>query len=199
MAYNDGDYLFTVRGTMAGSEEFSNTWACKSVDQGTNLTAVVDALNTFYDTLATGATPIWNDETVISSLRAQDLFVGEDVPVVWNSITGNSNTVLMPTECSLRISLSGGGRHRGGPFLPPMRSASLDKDGRVLTGYQSAVADALVGLLNDVDAAGAQVALHAPSLTAVVDLTSAKVGRVFDAIRRRRNELPEDYLAVAIP
>lgn len=199
MAYAVGDYLITIRGTMADAEEFANTWAVKDVGDDVGSQDILDVFHVFYETLATGATPVWNDATFITQARVVNLFDGLDQAVTWDSIQGNSDVFLLPTECALRVSIAVGGHRRGGPFLPPFRRESLTKDGRVGTGYQAAVVSALQDLVDSAEIAGWKLGLHSPTDLAVYNAGAVKVGRVFDVIRKRRNELPEAYSSVVMP
>lgn len=198
MAYIAGDGLLTVRGIISGVEEFANTWAFYGVDDDGVAGDVVLAVNAMYDTIAAGAAPLWPDTTVINGARYVNLFTGAEVAVPWPSIDGDNGNDSLPAECALRVSLKTLTTN-GGPFLPAFTVDNVDAVGQLTTAAQNVVHDAVQQMLDDVDALGASVGLHSPTALGVLHLTGAKVGKTYDVIRRRRNDLPEAYLSITLP
>lgn len=193
MAYASGDILMRIEGTLAGAESFANTWAFKDVASAAEAQDVADALHAFYADIAD---PWWMNNVDAVNASYRDLFGGGTFALAWTTITGATASNLLPTECALRLSIRTLPLNsRGGPFLAGFGQNSIDDDGTLLTGAQTAIVTALDNLATALagTTTPARLGLHRPTSTDVVAASSVRVGVVFDAIRRRRNDLPENY------
>lgn len=193
MAYDNNMWTVRVDGVTATSESWANTWCFHRTDPAATIDDVITALHTFYDDLATG---FWTAQTSAESATWRQLNTGDVGAGTWASIVGANAGPLLPPECAIRVSLSAPGNHRGGPFLTGFRSGSLDADGSFTgaAGVVTLVTDMQTALLAD----DWEIAIHG-----VKDLTTwiadkVRVGEVYDVIRRRRNQLPENYAVAAL-
>lgn len=198
MAYVAGDRLWVVRGTISGTEEFANTWATQSGGDVADDDLLAQDFNDFYAELANGAAPIWSADVSAVSIRCVDLFSGAEIPVSWTVQTGSNGNPLLPPEVALRVSLGAFSNIRGGPFLPSPTNDVTDDFGQLTTAYQNVVRDAMAALTASIIGHDALLGLHSPTQSAVLDLLSGKVGKTFDVIRARRNNMPESYLAFPV-
>lgn len=199
MAYTDGMNLVIIRGNLGSAEVWSNTWAIDSDPLTVDYAAVRDAFQAFYSELATGAAPIFGEEWSAVSYQRRDLFVGATDEPSWEELEGTNGADMLPYECALRISLTAGPGHRGGPFLAGMTVESLQSTGGLMkVAYQNVIHDALSALVSDLGDANAALGLHRPTTTTVGVVGTYKVGQVFDVIRRRRNQQLESYLSDSV-
>lgn len=197
MAYAAGDALVRVEGTLAGSEAFANVWAFKSVSNASDAQDVADQLHTFYDAYFTAHS---TDRATVVSCSYTPLFTGGNIALDWTTITGAVATDLLPTECALRLSFRTlPGNTRGGPFLPGFCVNALDADGMLDSTAHTNMTTYVSDLVADIaGSTPAQPGIHSPTTTSVIEATSIRVGRVFDVIRKRRNDLPENYTIVPV-
>lgn len=198
MAYDAADILMRIEGTLAGSEQFSNTWAFKDVPDAAVAQEVADVMHQLYfDIFDARSTALASAVTC----EYTPLFTGGNIGLDWTTVTGGVATDLVPTECAVRFSLrslpSGVG---GGPFFPGWAVNALDADGTLDDATVAVIVTALEAMVLGLSGTTgpAQLGIHRPTTETVVEATSIRVGRVFDVIRRRRNELPEDYATVAV-
>lgn len=194
MAFEAGDILVRIEGTLASAESWANVWAFKDVADGTEAQAVADALHAFYADIAD---PWWMTPCSAVNASYRDLFGGGTFGLSWTTVTGATDSNLLPTECALRLSIRTLPlQSRGGPFLPGFGENGIQQNGTLLVAAQSAIKDALDDLATALAAttSPARLGLHRPTTVDVVAASSVRTGLVFDAIRRRRNDLPENYV-----
>lgn len=197
MAYAAGDALVRVEGILAGSEGFANVWAFKSVSNASDAQDVADALHTFYDSYFTSHSTA---RASVVTCSYTPLFTGGNIALTWAQIDGAVATDLLPTECALRLSFrSLPGGTRGGPFLPGFCVNALDQDGMLDSTAHTNMTTYVGDLVADVaGSTPAQMGIHSPTTESVIEATSIRVGRVFDVIRKRRNDLPENYTTITV-
>lgn len=117
--------------------------------------------------------------------------------------SAGSGTVSLPPQCSVVASLrtpTAGPRGRGRMYLPVPAVAALVNSGRIGPGPRQGFADGLQLFFNDwnADALTAPVGVASGMGGFVTTVTRIEIGDVVDTQRRRRDALPEDYLARAI-
>jgi hypothetical protein len=195
MPYDLNDLAVTVTGTLFGGEVWSNSWAFKSTAPSPDPQDAVDILHEFYTFLYTNLPAISNECAAVDA-DARILSTPADVTVSWESVTGGGGFNLIPTECALRLSMTGVDGAKGGPFLAGFGTAGIGDGGVISSGYKAEVTSALTAMAADLVASDWTLGLRRPTVTEVEEVVSVRVGQVFDAIRRRRNDLPENYTAV---
>jgi len=198
MAYSANDNLVQVEGSLPDGEVWSNSWAVKATPGTTDFDDVEAAFHDFYDTLATGAAPVFGNLWTATKYTRRHPSDSTVFQPSWVTITGTNANDFLPSECAVRVSLDDGATHNGGPFLAGFTVDAVTATGLFKLAYQNVVADAVEQLGIDLNATAADLALHRPTVPSVVEVTTAKVGQVFDVIRRRRNDLPEAYVVKAL-
>lgn len=198
MAYSAGQWLITVRGNLTLGEVWTNTWCF----QGDPDTFDVDNdvqpdLNGIYADLH-GFASWFHTDTTSEGATATNLASGISHEMPWAPTVGAAASDPCPTQLALRISLSSGQSH-GGPFLAGFASGAIGPGGRVENGVITDIGGALEDRFAALDAAGAALALHKPSTTSVVLVTKATLGRRFDVIRRRANQVAEAAATIPLP
>lgn len=192
MAYTTDDFLFTVRGNLASGEIFANNWAGTRTDSGAPTQAFVDELHTFYADLAALWMP---DDTTVTSCQVKTLSSGITNTLAWTTITGANSQDPLPTQLGVRVSLfSGTGPTSGGPFLPGWAKQVNTAGGLVITDVQDDIIEGLETMVTGLGAADWALGIDSPTAAAVRAVTSARVGRRFDVIRKRANEVSESYV-----
>ena len=196
MAYSAGDILLIAEGGLPSNEVWANTWA---VRLGTaDYQDAADAVAGFYN--STDIDDIMHTGWSFTSLTVRDLFnqTSPAVSFTPNTAGGENSTDPLPTECAIRVSLSSL-QQRGGPFLGGFTAFSLATNGQLVGASRDNIVDAVEAMAAALDTAGGELALHLPTSQLVVSLVSARVGSTFDVIRRRRNNVPENYAMATLP
>lgn len=193
VAYSAGDTLIVVRGNLGTSEQFTNTWAVRRTDPGADIADVGTALHTLYAAIAVNGQSSFC-ETVGASWR--DLQAAEVGDFTWASIDGDDLDDLLPTECAIRVSLTASDRTRGGCFLAGMSVNSVENDGRFLASFAANIVDAVDTFRASLVSADWDLGIHSPTTETVKQAASARIGLVFDVIRRRRDNLAEAFVGV---
>jgi len=192
MAYSTDDFLFTVRGTLASGEIFANNWAGVRTDGGAAAQDFGDALHDFYDTLAAVWMP---NDTTITSCASKHLSSGITTELSWATITGANTQEPLPNQLGIRVSLfSGTGPTSGGPFLPGWAKQTTDTGGLVTTDVQDDIIAALEAMVTTLGTVDWALGIQSPTAVAVRAVTSARVGRRWDVIRKRANDVSESYV-----
>lgn len=192
--YVPQDYSIRVEGTLVDAESFANTWCVIDQVSGADIDDAIAAFHAFYDSLSF----MWPASThvVNAHWRRLDGFAFGDG--AWSTIDGTGAGNSLPTECAVRVSLSAPLGTRGGPFLPATRTGEVVADGGLESGTQGLIVTALGDLDTALQAADWKLGIDQSSSETTAQATVARVGRIFDVIRRRRNNLPEAYASVAI-
>lgn len=192
MAYSDGEYLVNVRGTLATAEQWSNTW-CFGTAGTPDLTALANCLHDFYDTIATS---LWTTIVTSPSASWRRLDGGGNGDLDWANITGSIATDLIPTEVAWRLSMTDVNNKKGGPFLAGFGVNTLGPDGGLDDAALDVITGALDQLHDDLVLEDWLLSLNSPTTETTAIVEKVRVGRIGDAIRRRRNDLPEEYRTV---
>lgn len=193
MAYDNTDLQVRVDGTVGGTEAWSNTWTLRSSVELPIVSDAITAMHDFYDEIATA---LWTATTSAVSCSFRYLDGAAHGDAVWATITGANAGPALPSECAVRVSLSDDQGHRGGPFLTGFRSGSLTTAG--LFTSPTTIVTAVENLQDALVLANWKIGIDLPTTVTAVDATQVRVGEVYDVIRRRRNDLPENYVAAGL-
>lgn len=193
MAYDNGDFRIRVDGVVA-TEQWANTWTVHRTDPGAAIQDAVDAFHAFYEDIATLA---WSAECSARAAHWKQLNTAAHGDGAWTTVVGALAQKMLPPEVAVRVSLSDDLGARGGPFLAGFTVGSLDDDGH----FQNAadVVTAVSDLATALAADDWQIVIDRPTLVGVSVATLVRVGEVYDVIRKRRNELPENYASAVLP
>lgn len=213
------NYYATVRGTLASAtlqEMFLHTFAIiSSADQDTVANALAtewqELLNTAPDGgLKTLFPPpvIYNEVTVARIINQEppDPRIAAASHVQFDPIPGTAVPGMLPSQCSLAVSITAGSRPNGVPakgrfHLPGPAAANVDaNDGTLLPVVRDRTRDQMANWWASMNQLGHRPALWSRTYGTVVGWDNMRVGNKIDTIRRRRNELPEAYsVAIAVP
>lgn len=189
MAYFDGEYLLTVRGNLPSGEVWANTWCVYDSSNTLDPQQALDHLRQMYLDISADLSNDWN----AASASIKNLFTGVTFPGSWTTVTGTETSDNLPTECAVRLSFDDGQGANGGPFICGFVEDALHSTGILLTTVQGTLVDGIEALNLNLGTDGWSLHIHRPSVTSTVPVVHAKVGRVFDVIRRRRSAIAEDY------
>jgi len=195
MAYAAGDFRFVVRGSLNSGEIWANTWAVFNIDNATERQAVAAALHQFYDDING---PLSNDWQALTC-QSKDLFTNVTVDETWAGIVGGTATDMMPGQIAVRLSLFSLIGQNGGPFLCGFVNTDTENNGQLTSSTQSLIRDAASDLGDAIVAAGCSWGLDRPTGPEIVTVQRFRVGRRFDVIRKRANDVGESYLTVEGP
>jgi hypothetical protein len=191
--------MIIVRGSTGATEEWSNTWCVINPGDTAAWQDVLDVFHDFYAALFTGAGLIYNGSASASQARYINLPGGFDRPVTWDSLVGGGLDDALPSEVALRVSVRAPNNRHGGPFLPAPGRSVLSSTGLLGGGASSDIVAALQDLVDGLDALGCALGLNSPGDEELHEVVGVKLGQVFDAIRSRRQDLAEAYVAVTLP
>lgn len=192
MAFTDDDWRVVVRGNLANGEVWANTWGIRDlVDADPQ-----DVADAFHNTYA-GWAGVWANTTTADQITIVKLGTNTEQIVSWTTITGEDDTnPALPNECAIRLSLTGDGGVRGGPFLAGFSTVVLNDSGNVDGTIRTNLMGAVEALRDELALVDAVLGIIRPTAEDVVTVQTARIGRVIDAIRRRRNDITEDYLSL---
>lgn len=208
-------YHTTLRGTVgtgAAADIFSHSLGIESnADAATVGAAIRDSWLQVWQAGQIGLDQHYNASTIyLETTVAQvldpmvpDLSAAQHVPFT-PVLPGLGIQETLPQQNAIAVSLTAGLRPNGTPFrgrfyLPAPQITVLIGDGLLDPNVQSNILTQIQGHFTRLAAAG-----HVPSVWSrtVEDLvqavTQVRVGNKIDTIRRRRNALPETYVAAAI-
>lgn len=187
--------MVTVRGNLAPSEIWTNTWAFKETDPAAVPQDAVTTLHGFYANLAAEWMPT---EFTAVGATIKDLSTGITSDAVWATITGADTQDILPTQLGVRVSLNDNANHRGGPFLCGFSKIAAAEDGVLDTGCQTDIATELANMAATLATEDYLIGIHRPTTDTVVTATQGRVGQRFDVIRKRSNANMEAYDLVAL-
>lgn len=195
MAYTADDWRVQVRGDLPGGEIWVNTWTFRATDPGASIDDVGTAMHAFYDDLKSNF-----HNTLWKAVGAtwKNLLGGNHGDFAWATITGTDGDDSLPNQDGIRVSLSGPGGVRGGPFLPGWDLGSLTATGMLNTTAVTDLMTALGTLNTSLQANDWAIAIDRPSVPSIVVATTARVGNRFDVIRRRANQQAESYSSLTL-
>lgn len=190
MAYDIDDFRIVVAGDLAGSEVWANTWSVTGTGTPQSLS---DAFHAFY----TGIFDACANTSVAASFTLTQRVGNVPISATWSPIPGDDSVnPALPNEVALRVSLSGDNGVQGGPFLCGFSSAVLNDSGNLDSTIRTGFIGALTSLRDDLAAADWALAINKATTAVHVAVDTARLGSVFDVIRRRRNRLSESYVSV---
>lgn len=195
MAYAITHYRVQVRGALDAGETWSNTWAVIDTLGGQDPTDLAAFFHDLYDGMKAARSQEWT----ATNAFVKNLGSGLLQTLPFATVTGEQSADALPTECAIRLSLSDNEGRRGGPFLAGFTSAALAADGTYDTGARATLATLVNDFFNDLNTSDWAIGLDSPTDVTVVPVAVARIGQVFDVIRRRRNDIPESYLDVTVP
>lgn len=198
MAYTSENDIVIVRGGLPSGEVWANTWSLIVDPDTVDYVAVKDAFHALYDEMATGVAPIFGEEWSATSYTRRHPSTGFVETPAWSLIEGANANDHLPTECAIRVSINDAEGGRGGPFLAGFTVDTVTADGLFKGAYQNVIHDALQALVTDLADANAAVGLNHPTSETITLAAQARVGQVFDVIRRRRSDIAENYVSVAL-
>lgn len=198
MAYGDGDWRVSVRGTIGSEESWVNTWAVIGPSADFAVMAPILAhFDTLYTALGGFAAHLSNEWSAVGA-TARDLSNGITYDLSWNVIAGASATEKLPNQLAMRVSLSSTLGVNGGPFLCGF-SQNANSDGVIDATTITDFSGALEDLWANLDGDGTFLGIDRPTIPAVVPVARMRLGARFDVIRRRANDLAEAYTLVPAP
>jgi hypothetical protein len=183
-----------IEGNLPGSEVWSNRWTVQETDVASDINDALVAFHTLYAAWSGLMVDDWN----VVRIAGRNLATGLVVDYSFVPIDGGSSTDPLPTECAIRISLTGTGGRHGGPFIAGFSSTFTDGQGQLDSTNATAMRNGLNALVTDLAAADFVLRMDSPTTTQTVALTQARLGRTFDVIRKRRNNVAEAYLPVTL-
>lgn len=195
MAYTNNEYRINVRGTIGSSEIFSNTWAVLDVVGGQSIAEVAPILRGFYADAYLGQV---SSHTSAVGATAKNLGTLVQTELSWEEVVGDDLADLLPTQCGIRVSLTGPLGVHGGPFLAGFSVNATDSEGLYNPASAGIVATALEDMVAALEAAGWNLRIDRPTAATTVAVTQARIGQRFDVIRKRANDLAESYIVVTL-
>lgn len=213
MAYPANFLRLVAIGSLPGGEQW--TWSLSFIADFSTLDppatvpqGVIDALETFHESTEVGlGTGVLLNAVKLNEIGTDGRYVSPSATVehIWDPPVGASNTVQVPPQTAVAISLltakKRGLAHRGRFFLPVL-GYTTGPDGRMSAVRQAGLGAAVVTMLQDLNTAlGPNQVLGVVSdrrTGASNPVTDIAVGRVYDTIRSRRKKLVEDYLTLPL-
>lgn len=176
-------------------------WSDSAGDIESVQNAAVTWATTFWGGYDSLTTPDVGMDTVRTGLidmaTGQQQELAEDGVSLVGVAVGNALPADCAIVCSLRSNLANR-RGRGRFYLPQPAASTLAADGRMATGINSDVADALLSAWQGFAGTGSPVVYSRVNRTTQV-VTTFNVGDIFDTQRRRENSLVESRQSRTMP
>lgn len=195
MAYTNNEYRITVRGTLGTGEIFNNVWSVLDVVGGQSIAEVGPLFHAFYTDVAAEELSSHCD---IVGATAKNLGTLVQSEFSWENISGSDLDNMLPSQCAVRVSLTGPGGTHGGPFLAGFSINAVNDQGLLDPGHADALVAATVTLAEDLVTAGWALRIDRPSIASTVVASTVRVGERIDVIRKRANELSESYTVASL-
>jgi hypothetical protein len=176
------------------------------LDASDDATAVA-AVDAYYVNLAGNATfkALYTTSTQFSQAKVSrvDMTTGAVLFTLMagTAFTGLATSSPLPPQVAVAVTLNTAivsRRTRGRYYLPPPITAASTALGRLLSGDQTAIANAIAAAHTVEGTAGAALVVYSRAGRSVEPCTTIAVGDVFDTIRTRRDKLVEVYANVAV-
>lgn len=206
------NYLVTLRGQLGFptlAEIFAHSFAVQSAaSQETLAGAVRTYWQNAWGSGATGLGQHWSTQvsyTEVTTATILDLsnLTKPTVSAATHApfeppLVGGSASGMMPTQCSLAVSISGGLKPNGAPakgrfYLPAPAVQNLLTDGTLNTTPQQSIGTNLESFFTAMNLNGHVMSLWSRKFAVMHIVTQMRVGNKIDTIRSRRNQLPEVY------
>lgn len=196
MPYVDTEWAVILEGALPSGEVWANRWTVQENVIDPDQAALTTAFRVLYISWAGVCHVDWT----CTSLTYRNLVTGTVITPTFALIQGEEELAApLPTECALRVSLSAAPGRHGGPFLAGVAADALDENGQMSAASLVGFSDALEQFFVDADAAGYNVRLDSPTDVGTKELTQCRIGRTFDVIRRRRNQVAEGFINIPLP
>lgn len=192
MPYSAGEYLVLVEGDTGNQDPWVNTWCFKDTLGSQDPQDVVDILHAFYVDIA----PLQGAAFSSDSATVRDLFTNVLTPASWVSQLGGDASPILPPQIAVRVSLYSAIGQNGGPFIGGWSNAANDTGGVLDSAAKTDITGGLTTMAAALSAADWSLQINRPTSPETVTVTQAKVGSRFDVIRRRANEIAENYSVV---
>lgn len=194
MAYTTDDYRFSVTGVLGSFEVFSNTWTVTDIGGTNPVVDCVPALRGFYQ-----AIDDWlSADMSIDACQVRNLGTNVVTDFTWASIPGLNTQALLPTQLAVRVSLRSALAQNGGPFIVGWAKQASTDQGLVLPDVVDDLLAAVVAMDNALEAQGYNLAIDRPTGPEVVDASQVRIGSRFDVIRKRANQVMENYVTASL-
>lgn len=134
-----------------------------------------------------------------AGITARVVEAGPAVP-----IAGTDSANSLPTEVAVVVSLitdTAGARGRGRMYVPPMSLSNVTTGGLISSGAGVDLLDAFEAFFEGLNASTLvpdDVSVYSGADATLREVSTIRVGSVFDSQRRRRNAIPETYQSRAI-
>ena len=213
---NNGDVVGTYD-TVAGSNgTLTQQWSARIGPTGSTVNAgsavQIDLAEDLRSFLAVAATRMsngfrWTHIKIAPVLASGKYGAPSSIYQFTTPLVGSGTGNAMPPEVAIATSFRApvlGRRGRGRMYLPALSADALDASGTVGPVWRNGLSTAAKNLVLALDnwpgideLAGTLVVMSAGSSTAVIP-TQARVGNHADVQRRRKDDVPETYTAVAL-
>lgn len=195
MAYSAGDVVVEIKGTGIGNEIWSNSWGVTGAVDAASRQLAVDAVHAFYNDIA----GLYGTGTEAAVALVHDKFANVTYIQSFAAVAGTEASKPLPTQLAVRVSLKAGVNIRGGPFLTGFSIDQVSTTGGLLDSTaQATIVGEVEDLYAQLDADGMALAIDSPTNLAMFDVVEARVGQRFDVIRKRANDILEDYVTATL-
>lgn len=194
MAYVDTQYLLTASGTLPGGEVWFNTWCVQETDVASSTTDVIADFAAFYADFTVLLHPEWTFNNIRLKNLATDVVI--DNPINPAGTGASAEPTPLPTQVAVRVSLKAPPNINGGPFLTGFAPSVLGTNGELDTAAAADIVSAVEDLRDNLASHDWQLCINRPTILDVEPVAIARVGTRFDIIRKRANELLENYSTI---
>lgn len=195
MPYPANVYRIVVRGSLLdGAEEWNNVWSVIDEVGGQDVNELATIVHDLYADIF--ALDISSHSAALGA-TVEKLSDGTRTELSFASITGDDLADPFPPQIAARVSLTAAGNRHGGPYITGWSKNAGDDQGQLQE--QGALALAVANYFDALNTAGWFPGIDSPTDEQVYPVLSAKVGKRFDVIRKRANEIPEAATPIAVP
>lgn len=208
-------YACTFRGTIdtaAIGEIFSHSLGIESSASAAAVAqALHDAWVTTWGTAATGLGTFFTPQITYTDCTAAQVIdpMVPDLGAAAHSpftppLAGRATGDMLPSQCSVAVSLTAGTRPDGRPFkgrfyLPTPHETALDASGLIPSATTANLATMFKTLFETLNSAGHIVSVWSRTTEDLVNAVNlVRVGNRVDTTRSRRNRQPEVYSSQAV-
>lgn len=201
-------YMLRAAGTWNGGEVWNFTLhALATIGTEQAATAWADALTEAWSGAGTPAgalATLYSPDVVLQTATAGQIAQPGGGQVARADVTiglpGTAVADSLPPQCAVVISLRTGLANRAGRgrFYLPATAVDASAGGRLSTAAQTTIANAMTRMFAALDPTGITPVIYGRLTGSTNTITSANVGDVYDTQRRRRNQLTETRMAIAV-
>jgi hypothetical protein len=196
-------YQTTVPCVLPSGESADFSWWMTAADDA----GAVAAVDAYYVSLAGNATfkALYTTSTQFSQAKVSRVDMASGIVdftlMAGTAFTGLATSSPLPPQVATAVTLNTAivsRRTRGRYYLPAPITAASTTLGRILSGDQTTIANAIAAAHHVANAAGTALVVYSRAGRSVQDVTTIAVGDVFDTIRTRRDKLIEVYANVSV-